>query len=365
MNNQNQNVSRGASLSAWLVYVIIVFEIIFMVSPAALYYYSAYAPPLNLLASSPYTSWLVQYILPHFTYHSSATAAFLVAASWPIIVLGLLIFIWSFCQIYFAKFTHGGPVTTGLYRYIRHPQYTGLAIVGLGTAFFWSRFLVVITYITMLFLYVLLARDEENRCKQAFGENYEDYLSKTSRFLPGRRMQNVPGLHFFQLCIVYVVSLLLSVGAGFALKQHVIDEMLVITEAEVSVIVVAPMDQSKAKRVIDLANPAMSNVKPSLAYLAPSSWSIPELGLLPEYNLSASDELSHPMLHGNPPDYNGSRFKLLVTEPIFRTEASQGLLNIISTRPLYAINIDLETGTAERTDKLNPGKWQGIPVPVY
>ena len=40
---------RAVKTSAWVLYTLIVLEILFMVSPFAAYYYSIYATPLNAL----------------------------------------------------------------------------------------------------------------------------------------------------------------------------------------------------------------------------------------------------------------------------------------------------------------------------
>jgi len=68
----------------------------------------------------------------------------LLLAAWPLILLGLMLFFMGFVQIYWAKLTGKANVEVGLYRYIRHPQYVALAIVGLGTSIYWSRFIVLI-----------------------------------------------------------------------------------------------------------------------------------------------------------------------------------------------------------------------------
>ena len=47
--------------AAWGFYFIVVFEILFMSSPIALYFYSAYGPALNLFHRSPATAWLTQF----------------------------------------------------------------------------------------------------------------------------------------------------------------------------------------------------------------------------------------------------------------------------------------------------------------
>lgn len=48
------------------VAVTIVFEILFMISPFALYYYAAYGPSLNVLHRSKWTSWLTDFLLLTF-----------------------------------------------------------------------------------------------------------------------------------------------------------------------------------------------------------------------------------------------------------------------------------------------------------
>src|SRR4029453_19191429 len=78
-----------------------------------------------------------------------------------------------------AKLRGGRLTTGGLYRVARHPQYLGLAILGLGAFLVWPRVLVLVAYVTMLFLYGLLARWEETRCLEKFGEPYRAYQRRT------------------------------------------------------------------------------------------------------------------------------------------------------------------------------------------
>ena len=53
--------------AAWAFYFVIVFEILFMISPFAVHFYSAYGPALNLFHRWPSTAWLTQFFLPHFS----------------------------------------------------------------------------------------------------------------------------------------------------------------------------------------------------------------------------------------------------------------------------------------------------------
>ena len=123
----NSALGKGLRGSAWLFYCLIVFEILFMVSPFAFYYYSVYSVPLRWLQESTYTAWLTLHILPHFTYSTSLLSNALLVAAWPLILSGLALFFLGFVQIYWAKLTRKTNVEVGLYRYVRHPQYIAIA----------------------------------------------------------------------------------------------------------------------------------------------------------------------------------------------------------------------------------------------
>lgn len=75
-------------------------------------------------------------------------------------------------------------VTSGIYRYIRHPLYSSLFLLTWGI-FFKSPSLVggVLSGISTLFL-VLTARADEIECISFFGKAYADYMKNTKRFIP-------------------------------------------------------------------------------------------------------------------------------------------------------------------------------------
>ncbi|MGH8655080.1 MAG: hypothetical protein ACREYE_24205 [Gammaproteobacteria bacterium] len=54
--------------SFWALNLIIVFEILFMISALALYFYSLYGPVLRVFNGSEETAWLTQFFLPHIYY---------------------------------------------------------------------------------------------------------------------------------------------------------------------------------------------------------------------------------------------------------------------------------------------------------
>lgn len=113
---RTSGLNKNLTTSVWIVYILIVFEILYMISPFAFYYYAAYAVPLKFLQGSPLTSWLTVHLLPHFTYQSSPVISVFNLISWPLIGIGLLLFLAAFIQIYGSKFFRKGTITGGLYR---------------------------------------------------------------------------------------------------------------------------------------------------------------------------------------------------------------------------------------------------------
>ncbi len=75
-------------------------------------------------------------------------------------------------------------VTTGIYRYIRHPFYSSLLFLTWGILFKeFNLIAVILTAMVTLFL-VLIAKIEEQENIQFFGERYQDYMKETKMFIP-------------------------------------------------------------------------------------------------------------------------------------------------------------------------------------
>ena len=75
-------------------------------------------------------------------------------------------------------------VTSGIYRYVRHPLYSSLLLLAWGIFFkapSWTGG--GLAAMTTLFL-VLTARADEAECLRFFGPAYKAYMQKTHRFLP-------------------------------------------------------------------------------------------------------------------------------------------------------------------------------------
>lgn len=78
----------------------------------------------------------------------------------------------------------GSLVESGIYKYIRHPQYTGLLLLSFGMMVEWATLPLLIIYPVMVFMYVRLAKKEELDMIEEFGRDYQNYMDKTKMFIP-------------------------------------------------------------------------------------------------------------------------------------------------------------------------------------
>jgi len=86
---------------------------------------------------------------------------------------------------YWIKETGEGKIVTdGIYKYIRHPQYTGFFLITLGIMFEWATIPLILLYILLLVLYYRLAKREEKDMIEEFGLEYLEYKNKTKMFIP-------------------------------------------------------------------------------------------------------------------------------------------------------------------------------------
>ena len=206
--------------AGFVVYFFITLEMLFMVTPFALYYYSAYTPLLSAPAKLPATAWLPAFFLPHLSTEVVPSIGGIV------FLLGLLGFLVGAVQVYYAKFRGRSVVKRGFYRRVRHPQYLFLAIAGLGLLIVWPRFILLVIYIHMLWFYYLLAHSEEERMQSRYGEAYLELVRNTPMFIPGEPGGRLGRLLFGwitgwrrKLAAIYGTSLVVAVGGAFALRQ--------------------------------------------------------------------------------------------------------------------------------------------------
>ncbi len=103
------------------------------------------------------------------------------------LVGGLLIFFgWQriYRQYWSKDEGKGQLVTTGIYHFIRHPQYTGFLLITLGMLFEWATLPMLLMYPVLVWLYSRLAKREEADMRAEFGPAYDEYRARTGMFLP-------------------------------------------------------------------------------------------------------------------------------------------------------------------------------------
>lgn len=212
-------------------YCLIGVEIIVMISPFALYFYSVYAPILQFFASSSYLSWTTEFFLPHMVFSQDP---FIVGVSYfqVLLIIGLLLFFSAAIPLYYGRFRKKGVVLFSFYAKIRHPQYLFLAISGFGLLLYWPRFIILIMYVTMLFVYYFLARNEEWRMEREAPGVYEEYMKNTPMFLPGE-----PGGKIYKVLfswihprwlgffVTYCLTLVLSVSLALGLRSYTVSQL--------------------------------------------------------------------------------------------------------------------------------------------
>lgn len=98
--------------------------------------------------------------------------------------IGIGLFIKGWREVYQAR-RDDRLVTGGLYRLVRHPQYTGLflALFGEGVVH-WPTLFSVALFPAIMLAYYLLACKEERDMIDRFGEEYRAYKQRVPMFVP-------------------------------------------------------------------------------------------------------------------------------------------------------------------------------------
>ena len=240
------NTKKTLLRSALVLYFVIAFEVLIMISPFAGFFYSVFNPVLLKLAGNSATRWLSAFYLPHMVLPQDWFLQFVRVMGSVLFITGMAVFFVCAAQIYTAKFTKKGAVLKGLYSYIRHPQYLGLGIAGLGLSILWPRFLTIVLWLLMSLVYYFLARDEERRMLNAHEITYRQYMNKTGMFLPRAIERPLTSSSTVGKVTIALSFILVVMGAAFLLRSYTISHLTLWTKSpNVTGVAILPEDGFK------------------------------------------------------------------------------------------------------------------------
>jgi protein-S-isoprenylcysteine O-methyltransferase Ste14 len=404
---------RVAAGSAIFLSFVVAFEIAIMISPFAFFFYAVFNPFLLALNQSSWTRWLTAFFLPHMIVPPNVLLMVIRISGSAFFVAGMVVFLVCALQVYLGKLLKWGVATKGIYASIRHPQYLGLGIAALGLAIMWPRFLTLALFAVMLFLYYLLAKDEERRMRNRFGGNYIAYMNRTGMFLPRfieralKGDQKLQSLSFGKTCAIFLVLVAVIVGGGFIARAYTVHHLPLEQIDRVDVITITKEDLTAATQLLPsvLQEPAIASKLKSteyteghrlLAYFIPidyvmqgmiadtgGEWKLFEqhktIGMITEYILHPFAHLTeghahhHPGMQAPNPSMHDSP---AMKRRIIFIAVSAGSKELkspfddfdinVTRKPLFFVDVHLHTGEILQVRNTPAGSgWGTVPTPMF
>jgi len=136
----------------------------------------------------PGSEWLTEYLLLPWLWTNTPVMVIIMTIR-PILTFGgFAFFIGSLVQLLIYRRRGIKLVTSGFYGIVRHPQYLGIFIWTFGHLLYalplFLRPADIIAWVTLVYLYILLARSEEENLLKIFGENYARYKKRIPFIVP-------------------------------------------------------------------------------------------------------------------------------------------------------------------------------------
>ncbi len=389
---------------AILLYFVIALEVLIMISPFAAFFYSVFNPVLLFLARWPASRWLAAFFLPHMVLPPGLFLKAIRVAGSVLFVAGAIAFLVCAGQVYSHKLFRRGPARAGLYRWIRHPQYLALSLAGLGLAILWPRLLTIVLWTVMVGLYSLLARDEERRMVNQFGDRYREYMARTGMFLlrgPEALVRRfLPRSPVLGPTLGFAILVVVTVGGAFALRAYTVARLPLWSSGRVTALPILPGDAAMLEHrmpdVLELPEVKGRLAKtpgPILVYVVPRQYVMqgmiadtgPEWRLYEHHQTLAmiADWIFHPfrhlegghaMHHAGGTTAPGTSAGGVIRRLIFlgvetpREEATPAFLFAVNTAriPLFVADVDIHGLTLLEMKGLGPGTgWGDVPTPQF
>lgn len=130
-------------------------------------------------------------------------------------IVSVFLMLMSFTGLRNSK--RGKPATKGIYSYSRNPAFLAFDLLFIGMALMYCNvFVIVLTLLAVIFFHVRILR-EEKEFQKIYGEEYDEYKNKTSRYY-GFGKQNfkkiICELYLLLIiwCILYLITLVCYAG---------------------------------------------------------------------------------------------------------------------------------------------------------
>ncbi len=251
---EEKRSGQGARLTLLIVTGVTAAEVLVMMSPfAGLFYATMDIGPFRWLSHRPLTAWLNGFFLNHAVVTTSPLLEWQREISLWMLLLGLAGFAAAATVVYRSKARGGGVVRLSLYRFVRHPQYLCLAVAGWGLLSSWPRFLLLGIWVTMLFLYAGLARFEERRMEERFGDEYRKFAAQRGSFLPGSPVHRLFEATFGRLrprplgwVAAWLCALALAFSGAFALREATRHASSIVVPEQERQVMISVWPQSEA-----------------------------------------------------------------------------------------------------------------------
>ncbi|WPC44742.1 isoprenylcysteine carboxylmethyltransferase family protein [Clostridium sp. JS66] len=280
--------------------------------------------------------------------------------------------------MYYSKLTKKGAVTGGIYKYIRHPQYISLIICSLGLLLIWSRYIVLVSFITMIFVYYFLAQAEEQECCNKFGKSYIAYMNSTNMFIPfikfNRKSITISSasktVRIFKILTLYIITLIVSLSIAYGLQNLTIDSLYSSYTDHSANISLCKMNDGTISKVMDIAEENsefkayLNNYNKDtfyLNYILPTTWFAAEVPM---------NGLVYHAGHKSPDDYDKTEYKIIFTKAVLKEGSPTSVKDILTHLDvrygIVEVWIDLKTNAVTKVLPMPKNvKYNGIPEALY
>lgn len=371
--------TKFAKLSAIGIYLLIAFEFFYMASPFAIYMYAVYQPGLDFLGNFPSVAWLTGFFMPHLVVDTKSVILNNITGVGIIIAAaGFSAFVVCAAQIYYSKLFNNKAVISGIYKYIRHPQYTAFALCSFGVLLVWPRYLSLFSFVIMLFLYYWLARIEERECDEKFGEDYRIYKRKTAMFFPIPKALKAPGsgiIIFMKRVpkpVLFIGLCLLAFAFAIKIRQVSVAQLYSYTTSDGAWMSIYQADTAMMhelsttlranEQIGELIDKKADNRAQLIYYVMPEEMYISEIPMLKPDSATC---------HVRSADYEQGNYKVVITEGVHSSEGCSlsGQNLILSTRflkPIAELSIGADRKSIENIiDLPQSDRYKNVPEPVF